>query len=362
MKSVAVRAVVALLALAALAAFLIDWEAMIEPGEVRSTIDAQLDGNPTQLKAHVSGYLAGVPAGDYRVVHAGELLFQVDDRDYRARVARSEAEVAAAEAGVDEAKAEIAEQMAQVDAAKADLDRGDALLVQYRQEQSRQAAFLRTESYLARDWQTAMANVGQQQEAVLGQQRALTAQKVHVDVLQAQLASREATLAAQHAALADDQVQLGYTRVLAPFDGVTTERLERVGDYVGAGAAFITVVPLRGAWAVANFREVQLTRMRPGQPARVRVDAIPGAVFRGHVDSIGPISQAAGSALPPNRAAGSFTKIEQRIPVKVALDDRPDFDARLLPGLSAEVDVYTDGDPPARSAASPSGQPSGAAP
>ena len=124
---------------------------------------------------------------------------------------------------------------------------------------------------------------------------------------------------------------------------MTTARLVRQGEYVAPGAALITLVPLHGAWAVANFREVQMTRMRPGQPARVRVDAIPGVVFAGHVDSIQPGSQAQGSATPPDRATGNFTKIEQRIPVKVVLDPRPDFDARLLPGLSAEVQVAVEG-------------------
>jgi membrane fusion protein (multidrug efflux system) len=147
------------------------------------------------------------------------------------------------------------------------------------------------------------------------------------------------------AALARAEVDLGYTRIVAPFDGMTTARQERRGDYVAPGTALISLVPLRGAWAVANYREVQVTRMRPGQPARVFVDAIPGVVFSGHVDSLEPDTQAEGSLLPPDRATGSFTKIEQRVPVKVVLDARPAFDARLLPGLSAEVEIDTAGTP-----------------
>jgi membrane fusion protein (multidrug efflux system) len=138
---------------------------------------------------------------------------------------------------------------------------------------------------------------------------------------------------------------LGYTRIVAPFDGTTTARLVRLGDYVAPGTALITVVPLRGAWAVANYREVQVTRMRPGQPARVFVDAIPGIVFSGHVDSLEPDTEAEGALLPPDRATGSFTKIVQRVPVKVVLDTRPAFDARLLPGLSVEVEIDTAGAP-----------------
>ena len=343
MRGLAIRAVVAVLGLIALAAFAIDWNALTGPDDVRFTIDAELDGDPTQLKARVAGYLAQVPAQDYHVVHAGDLLYQIDDRDYRARVAGARASVAQAQAEVEQSEAQIAQQRAQVEVAQANLEKSRAQLTLSGQEQARQAGFLHTESYLARDWQDAVADARQQAANAEASQRSLRSEQVQLEVLAAQSAGRRADLAAQRAALADDEVQLSYTRIVAPFDGVTATRLLRLGEYVAPGAALITLVPLRGAWAVANFREVQMTRLRPGQAARVTVDMLPGIVFSGHVDSIQPDSQAEGAATPPDRATGNFTKIEQRIPVKVVLDSRPDFDARLLPGLSAEVRVAVSG-------------------
>ncbi len=348
MRGVAIRAVVAVLALVALAAFLIDWNGLVGPGAVRDTLDASLDGDPTQLRARVPGYLAQVPARDYAPVHAGDLLYGIDDRDYRARVEAARAEFSRSEAAVAEAHAQVLQQEAQVGVAEAELARAAAERELRGQERARQAALLNTESYLARDWQAAVAADRQQAATVDGNRRAVLADQIQLEVLRARLAGQRAALDSRRAALAAAEVELGYTRIVAPFDGVTTARLARAGEYVAPGAALITLVPLHGVWAVANFREVQLTRMHPGQPARVRVDAIPGVVFAGHVDSIAPDSQAQGSAMPPDRAAGNFTKIEQRIPVKVVLDARPDFDARLLPGLSAEVCVDVSGGAGAR--------------
>ena len=342
-RGLVIRLVVAVFAAVALAAFAIDWTALTAPGDVRSTIDAELDGDPTQLKARVAGNLVQAPARDYHLVRAGDLLYQIDDRDFRARVDRARAEVAQAQAQIAQTGAQIAQQGAQVDVAQANLDKSRAQYALSSREQARQASFLHTESFLARDWQGAVADTREQSANVEGSQRTLRSESLQLDVLRAQLAGRRASLAAQQAVLALDEVQLGYTRITAPFDAVTTERLVRLGEYVAPGTALITLVPLHGAWAIANFREVQLARMRPGQPARVTVDAIPGVVFAGHVDSIQPGSQAQGSATPPDRATGSFTKIVQRIPVKIVLDPRPDFDASLLPGLSAEVQVAVSG-------------------
>jgi membrane fusion protein (multidrug efflux system) len=341
MRNALIRAVIATLALLGLVVFVVDWNALVAFGTVRQTNDAQLDGDPTQLKARVAGYLVQVPVQDYHVVRQGALLYAIDDRDYRARTARAQAEVAEGEAAVAVAEAQLAQQTAQIGVAQADIAGADAERERAHLERVRQAALLHTESYRARDWQNAVAAEGQRQAGALGARRALAAEQAQILVLRATLAGQGASLDAARAALARTEVELGHTRIVAPFDGVTTARLVRLGDYVAPGTALITVLPLQGAWVVANYREVQVTHMRPGQPARAFVDAIPGVVFAGHVDSIGPLTQAQGTALPPDRATGSFTKIEQRVPVKVVLDQRPDFAARLLPGLSAEVEIDT---------------------
>jgi membrane fusion protein (multidrug efflux system) len=340
-RNALIRAVVASFLLLGLVAFVVDWNALVGFGSVRQTNDAQLDGNPTRLAARVAGYLAQVPAQDYQPVRRGALLFAIDDRDFRARTDRARAQVAQGEAAVTVAEAQLAQQEAQIGVAQANVASADAERERARLERVRQAALVHTESYLARDWENAVAADGQRRAASDGARRALAAEQARILELQADLAGQRASLQSARAALARSEIDLGYTRILAPFDGVTTARLVRLGDYVAPGTALITVLPLHGAWAVANYREVQVRRMRPGQSARVFVDAIPGVVFAGHVDSLESATEARSAILPPDRATGSFTKIEQRVPVKVMLDARLDFDSRLLPGLSVEVEIDT---------------------
>jgi membrane fusion protein, multidrug efflux system len=345
MRNALIRSVVAAMLLLGAVVFVVDWNALVGFGSVRQTNDAALDGDPTQMKVRVAGYVVQVPVHDYEIVHRGALLYAIDDRDYRARTTRAQAAVAQAEAAFAIVEAQLAQQTAQIDMARASVAAADAEAERARLERNRQAALLHTESYLARDWENAGAINGQRQAAASGARRALAAEQARIAELQAELANQHAALAAARAAKNRAEIDLGYTQITAPFDAVATTRLVRLGDYVAPGTALITLVPLRGSWAVANYREVQITRMRPGQPARVFVDAIPGVIFTGHVDSLEPTSQAQGTTLPPDRATGSFTKIEQRVPVKIVLDPRPAFDARLLPGLSAEVEIDTGGLP-----------------
>ena len=341
MRNLFVRAVVAAFLLLGASAFVIDWQQLVvSPGHQR-TLDAMLDGDPTQMRAQVPGYLVDVPVRDDSVVHRGDLLFAIDGRDYQARVDRAAAEVVQAAANVDVAEAQLAQQGAQIGVAQAHIVAAEAARVHAAEERARQAGLLHTESYLARDWQGAVAADQGAAAAVEGQRRALTGARTQIDVLTAQVESQRAALEGKRAALALAQVQLGYTRILAPFDGVGAPRLARFGDYVAAGTTLITLVPLQGAWVVGNFREQQLVHMATGQPARITVDALPGVVFRGRVDSIGATSQADGSAFPPDRAVGNFTKIVQRVPVKIVLDPAPDFATRLRPGLSVEAEVDT---------------------
>ena len=341
MRNIIVRAVVAAFLLLAIAMFAIDWNELVLSGARRNTDDATLQGDPVTLQTRVTGYLASVPAVDYQLVHRGDLLFQIEDTDYRARVARAEADFAQADAAVRVADAQVAQGQAQLGVAVAAIHSADAGLVQSRQELARQSDLLHTESFLQRDYQNAQASEQSQQAAKDGRLKDLAAAEAQMDVLRAQASQARATRFARQAALDLARIELGYTRITAPVDGVLTTRLLRRGAFAAAGSSLITIVPLTPVWVVANYREVALTHVLPGQEVRIHVDALPNAVLHGHVDSLGPQSQADLSALPPDRAAGNFTKITQRVPVKIDLDPRPELEGALRPGLSAETWIDT---------------------
>ena len=345
MGNLAVRAFVVALALMGVAAFAIDWNQLLLSTGRHNTDDAQLQGDPVTLQTRVAGYLAAVPVADYSFVHRDDLLFAVQDVDYRARVDQAAAALAMAEAAVAVAQAQVAQQEAQVGVAAASIHEADAGLIQARQERQRQQALLHTESYLQRAWDDALSNESGQQATREGRVKDFAAAQAGIDVMRAQLEQARAQADDSRAALAYARIQLGYTRITSPFDGVVTARLVRRGAYVAPGAALITVVPVEPVWVVANYREVALARMRPGQGVDVHVDALPGLLLHGHVDSLQPQSQQVQSALPPDRAAGNFTKVTQRVPVKIDLDPRPDLIGRLRPGLSAETWVETAGTP-----------------
>ena len=213
MRAVAIRAVVAALLLLAAGAFAIDWNQVVLPGRQRETNDATVQGDPTQLKARVAGYLAAVPVSDYQAVRKGDLLYALEDVDYRARVARAKADAEEGEAAVKVAEAQLAQQQAEVDVAAAQIKSGEASLAYAHEERARQAALLNTESYLARDWQNAVAADQQSAAGLAGQRKALAAQQAQVEVRRAQLEGARASLAARRAALDYARVQLGYTHI-----------------------------------------------------------------------------------------------------------------------------------------------------
>ena len=179
-------------------------------------------------------------------------------------------------------------------------------------------------------------------EATLALNQAqLAQQRQQLNVLDSQEQQANATLKAQQAARDLAKIALGYTRITAPVDGMVSERQVRPGQYVSVGTEVISLVPLPNVWVVANYKETQMTRIRLGQPARVTVDAFPGVVLRGHVDSWSPASGAQFSLLPPDNATGNFTKVVQRIPVKIVLDHDPSLGDLLRPGMSVIATIDT---------------------
>jgi membrane fusion protein, multidrug efflux system len=339
-----------------------------EGGRVEQvTNDAYVRGDLTPLSTKVPGLVREVNVNDYQRVHKGDPLVQLDDDDYKAQVAQAAAGVEAAKAAlennrrqrqlqdskIERAIAGIDQANAQITAAQAGKDAVQADVTRTRAERNRQEALLRTNSTTQQKVETAVADeqrfTGQyaSRDADLTQARALLrsnesaaeAERRGKAVLESQDSQLVADLHAKEAALEVAQVNLGYTRILAPADGTVGERQVRPGQLVAPGTQVMTFVE-NTRWVAANFRETQLTNIKVGDPAEIRIDVYPGKVVKGRVLEIAPASGSQFALLPPDNATGNFTKVVQRVPVKIALDDSP-LASQLRPGLSAVVTVRT---------------------
>ena len=345
LRRVVVRAVIVAFAVLAGSLFMVDWDDLLLLSSLQRTDDAYLRGDPTTLSARVPGYISGVAVADMAAVKQGQLLYQIDDAEYRAEVDLATAQVAEAGALVAVAAAQISVQERQIDVAQSNAELAQSNLILAEQERTRQNGLRDTPAYLQRTWEQATQNALALQSTVAGDRASVASQTAQVKVLRATFAQAQANLQAKQAALETAGINLGYTRVLAPRDGWVGYRIVRLGQYVTPNTPLIQLVPSNDVWVVANFREVQLRNMRVGQPARLTFDAYPGITLAGQVDSIEPGSEAVGSLLPPDRAVGNFTKIAQRVPVKIRIDpgqaSANDLIGRLLPGLSVEATVDT---------------------
>jgi membrane fusion protein (multidrug efflux system) len=310
----------------------------------QGTNDAYLQADLTPIAAKVSGYLRELPIEDYERVHKGQVLAQLVDDDYRAAVAQAEAGVATATAQTQAIKAQHELQLANVEAARAVVASTRALFEQNGRDQARQHRLLESGSSSSEAGEK-LATTHAQLEAQLAQNRAqaLAAER-QLAVLEAQLAQSEAAVAAQSALLNAARINLGYTTVTATQDGVIGQRQVKPGQLVGAGSQITTLTPLPKVWVIANYKETQLTHMAVGQKAEITVDTFPGHTLRGHLQAFAPASGAEFALLPPDNATGNFTKIVQRIAVKIAIDDADGLADRLIPGMSvlARIDA-TDG-------------------
>jgi membrane fusion protein (multidrug efflux system) len=359
--------IVVLLAIAVLVTITRNWNRW-EGGRVEQvTNDAYVRGDLTPLSTKVAGLVREVKVNDYQSVHKGDVLVQLDDDDYKAQVAQAVAGVAAAEAAIknnlrerdlqdakiQRALAGIEQAKAQIKAAQAGKDAIQADVVRTRAERIRQEALIRTHSTTQQKVEAAVADEQRftaqaaSREADLVQARTLLssnesaaeAERRSKIVLVSKDAQLVADLNAKKAALEGAQVNLAYTRIVAPGDGTVGERQVRPGQLVSPGTQVMTFVdPTR--WVAANFRETQLTNIKPGDPAEIRIDVYPGKVIRGRVLEISPASGSQFALLPPDNATGNFTKIVQRVPVKITLDDSS-LTSQLRPGLSAVVTVKT---------------------
>ncbi len=310
-----------------------------------STDDAYVQADNTTIAPKVSGYLSTVLVGDNEPVRAGQVLARIDDRDYKVAVEQAGADVAAARASVEGRKAALDAQQSSIETARATVAVDDANQTFAEQENKRYADLAASGYGSAQNAQGAASRIAAARASIQRDTAALATAVKQVAMLRAELAQAQASLA--HAAALRDQadLNLGYTAIAAPVDGVVGNRTLRVGQYVQAGTQLMSVVPAAGAYVVANFKETQLTDVRPGQPVAIEVDMFPGRTYRGQVDSLAPASGQTFALLPPDNATGNFTKVVQRIPVRITLDPGSAGSGDLRPGMSVTPSIDTNAAP-----------------
>jgi membrane fusion protein (multidrug efflux system) len=312
-------------------------------GEARyqNTDDAYLQTDLTPLGAQVSGYVATVPVQDFQHVNAGQLIVQIDDADYKAALEQAQADVAAANAQIDEVQAQRPLLQANLRAAQAVVAATQASVDQNGRDVARQRRLLSTGSSSVEEMEQ-VETTRAQLKAQLDQNRAeADAVSRQIDLLGAQEEQAKAALAAKQAAMRLAQINLGYTRILAPTDGFIGVRQVFPGQFLAVGSQVTTLAALPHVWVLANYKETQLTNVTVGQSARITVDTFPGKTLKGHVIAISPASGAEFALLPPDNATGNFTKIVQRVVVKISIDYADGIVDQLRPGMSVTPTIDT---------------------
>jgi membrane fusion protein (multidrug efflux system) len=366
-QSYATPILVVILGLAVLITITRNWNAWEGGKAEQVTDDAYVRGDLTPLSTKVAGIVRAVAVADYQQVHQGDLLVELEDDDFQAQVDQANAAIAAARAGIEEnlrqrqlQDARIAKAMAGIDQAKAQIAAAEAgkegvqaELIRARSERKRQEGLYQTQSTTQQSLEAAVAAEGnlagqfasrdadlnQAQTGLRSSELAAEAERRSKVVLESQEMQLQADLLAKKANLAVASVNIGYTKIYAPGDGTVGERQVRPGQLVSPGTQVISFVALT-KWVLANYRETQLTNVKVGDSADVHIDEYPGQLFRGKVVEIAPASGSQFALLPPDNATGNFTKVVQRIPVKIALDDTATAE-KLRPGLSVIATIRT---------------------
>lgn len=319
-----------------------------------ATDDAFIEGHVVQIDPKVSAYVANIHFDDNTAVNKGDLLIELDPRDLdvalqraQTQLAQAKAQVLQAQAGVEQSRAKLAQAQAQV------IQQGAQVIQANAQSDLAGVNFNRDTSLYTRDVKAiAKTNLDTTKSNYDAAQAMLNAAKANVDAAKAnveaehsgadaadaQLAVAQATVGTAEAGVRDAELQLSYTKIYAPVSGRVTRKAVEPGDYVTVGQSLLSIVP-RDVWVTANFKETQLTFMRPGQPVDVEIDAFPGKALRGKVDSVQKGTGARFSLLPPENATGNYVKVVQRVPVKIVFDEAPDQLSFLSPGMSVEPHV-----------------------
>jgi membrane fusion protein (multidrug efflux system) len=309
----------------------------------QSTDDAFVAARQTALAPKVSGYLTTVPVTDNEHVAAGDVIARVDDRDYRIALEQAEAQVAAAQASIENIDAQLEVQQAQIGANQAQVDQTQAALVFAQQQAARYQHLEQTGYGTVQNSEQYTSQLHQQQASLQSAQATLNLAQRQVQALKAQRKSAVASLGQAQAQSDQAKLNLSYTTVTAAQPGRVVNLGAAVGQFAQPGTNLTMFVPDE-IWVTANFKEIQLDRMRPGQPVTLRIDAYPGRVIRGHVESVQPGSGTAFSLLPAQNATGNYVKIVQRVPVKIVMDSPP-TDVALGPGMSVVPTVRVDATP-----------------
>jgi membrane fusion protein, multidrug efflux system len=306
-----------------------------------STDDAYVKADNTTVAPKVSGYLHQVLVGDNERVKAGQILARIDERDFRVALDQAKADVAAALAAIASKQAQLEVQRTAIDAANATIDVDQAAVTFAAQENKRYTDLATTGYGSVQNAQQAQSRNAGAQAAIARDTANLASAVKQVDLLQAEIVQAKATLTRAEAVQSQAELNLDYTSIVAPIDGVVGNRTLRTGQFVQAGTQLMSVVPATGAYVVANFKETQLTDVRAGQAVDIAVDMFPGQFVHGRVDSIAPASGQEFALLPPDNATGNFTKVVQRIPVKIALSRDSNSPVELRPGMSVIPTIET---------------------
>ncbi|WP_244598496.1 HlyD family secretion protein [Rhizobium tubonense] len=341
-KPLLIPASAILIAILAVVGAASNWDWWIAGRSVQSTDDAAVYADVSTISARVNGTVEAVSVDDYTKVKAGDLLFSIDRAPYEVAMRSSKAKLEAVRAQLENNASQRAFQLAQIEVAVAQEQASNADEIQTNKELERQIR-------LASD--SGASSIQNLEKATAAHERALAnskmneatvaAQRAQLDVLAKQRDALSANVDTAVADLAATELELSYTNVRAPFDGVVARRNVQLGTYVNAGTSMISIVPLPHVFVLANYKENQLANVREGQAVEVSVDTFPGQTLRGTVSRIAPASGSTFALLPSDNASGNFTKVAQRLSVRVELDPaQPNFE-RLRPGMSVVTRIVT---------------------
>jgi membrane fusion protein, multidrug efflux system len=308
---------------------------------LETTNDAYVKADSTTIAPKVSGYIAEVLVEDNQPVAAGQVLARIDARDLQTALDQATADVANAQADIDNLVAQIALQQSLIAQADATIAADQAAVTYAKQDVARNHQLVGSGAVTIKSTQQADSDYQQRSALLQRDQAALVAARQQSVVLETQRAKAQTQLQHNQAVRQQASLNLSYATITAPIDGTVGARSLRVGQYVQAGTQLMAVVPLQSVYVVANFKETQLTDVRDGQPVEIEIDSFPGVTLTGHVDSLAPASGLEFALLPPDNATGNFTKIVQRIPVKIVLDHDSALAGLLRPGMSVESVIDT---------------------